>query len=153
MSATRPDGFTLVELVVLCAVVVALSALAVPRYARAMVIYRADNAARVAVHDLHRAATEAEAQAQPVTVTFQTANDRYRISPLSHPDHPDQGFLRDLSAEPYRARISQAVFDGDAQVVFNGFGLPDSGGSVKIQAGDEARTVTLHALTGEAKTQ
>ena len=153
MKATRPDGFTLVELVVLCAVVVALSALAVPRYARAMVIYRADNAARITVHDLHLAGSQASAKAQPLTVTFETTNHRYRISGVTDPDNPAQDFLRDLSAEPYRARITQAVFDGDGQVVFNGFGLPDSGGSVKIQAGDEVRTVTLNALTGEAKAQ
>jgi type II secretory pathway pseudopilin PulG len=153
MRATRPDGFTLIELVVLCAVVVALSALAVPRYARAMVIYRADNAARVVAHDLRLAGLRAAARAQPVTVTFDTGAHRYRMAGVADPDDRSEDFLRDLAADPYQARIARALFAGDNQVIFNGFGLPDSGGSVEVHAGDETRTVTLDASTAEATVQ
>lgn len=153
MRATRPDGFTLIELVVLCAVVVALSALAVPRYARAMVIYRADNAARVVAHDLRLAGLRAAARAQPVTVTFDTGAHRYRMAGVADPDDRSEDFLRDLASDPYQARLARALFAGDNEVLFNGFGLPDSGGSVEVHAGDEARTVTLDASTAEATVQ
>jgi type II secretory pathway pseudopilin PulG len=153
MRAKRPDGFTLIELVVLCAVVVTLSALAVPRYGRAMVIYRADNAARVLTEDLRLAGARAAAQAQPVTVTFDTSAHQYRMAGVADPDDRSEDFLRDLAADPYQARLARALFAGDNEVIFNGFGLPDSGGSVEIHAGNEVRTVTLEASTGEAEVQ
>ena len=59
----------------------------------------------------------------------------------------------DLSAEPYEAKILSADFGGDATLVFDGYGMPDSGGTVQVQVGENVRTVVFAANTWEATVQ
>jgi type II secretory pathway pseudopilin PulG len=146
-------GFTLVELVVLCAVIAAVAGVAIPRYSQAMVIYRADSAARIVCKDLDLARTRAKMQARSVTVTLDPAADSLAIEGMKDMDHPSESFVRDLADEPYRASIGDADFGGDAVVIFNGFGLPDSEGSVELSCGDQSRTVRLDGASGKAEVE
>ena len=57
-----------------------------------------------------------------------------------------------LSEDPYGASMVSADFGGDADIIFDVFGVPDSGGSVVIQVGNHVRTVTVDAVTGRATT-
>ena len=57
----------------------------------------------------------------------------------------------DLSVEPYAAIILSADFGDDAVIVFDGFGLPDSGGSVVVQVANHKKTITIDAEAGKPK--
>ncbi len=58
-----------------------------------------------------------------------------------------------LSEEPYRTSIVSADFGGDLDIIFDVFGVPDSGGSVVISVGNRVRNVTVQAVTGRASAQ
>ncbi len=64
------------------------------------------------------------------------------------PDGVAGDYTVDLSAEPYRANVVSASFNGGTQVVFNGWGLPNSGGTVVLSVGAEQRTVVVDGTTG-----
>ncbi len=48
-----------------------------------------------------------------------------------------------LDQAPYHVRIIAADFGGDSSVQFNGYGMPDTGGSVTVESGGQQRTVTI----------
>ena len=58
-----------------------------------------------------------------------------------------------MADPPYRSTLVSADFGGDATVKFDGFGVPDSGGTVVVAAGGISVTVVLDANTGEAAIQ
>ena len=60
----------------------------------------------------------------------------------------------DLELDPGQyPEILAPVLSGDAQVVFDGYGMPDSGGTVIVQWGSIQKTVVLDADTGKASVQ
>jgi hypothetical protein len=68
---------------------------------------------------------------------------------MNHPDHPSQPFEIRVGDEPYRARIVSASFGGDATLVYDGFGKPDSGGQVVIAVGAYQKTIQVDSGTGQ----
>ncbi len=42
---------------------------------------------------------------------------------------------------------------GDVQLIFDGYGVPDSGGLITVQVGDATRTVAINPDTGSAEVQ
>ena len=151
MSATRlVRGFSLLELVIVIVIVGMLAAVAIPRFASAAVRQRADAAARRVVADLTLARRHAEQSSAEQTVIFEVGAGRYRLLGYIDPDRPGSEYEVRLDREPYQAAIVAADFDGNAHVTFDGYGLPNAGGSVVLRVGDEVRTVTLDSQTGEA---
>ena len=53
-----------------------------------------------------------------------------------------------LPDEPFRCALGKVDLGGDQEVVFNGFGVPDSGGAIVVRSGDASRTVDVEAQTG-----
>ena len=65
-----------------------------------------------------------------------------------------------LALEPYAADVVSAAFDDpddalDAieAVTFDGWGTPDSGGTIVVAAGPQTRTIVLDPDTGKAAVQ
>lgn len=52
---------------------------------------------------------------------------------------------------PWGAMVVSANFGGDWNLVFNGHGVPDSGGSAVIQVGAQQRRITVQAQTGQVE--
>jgi type II secretion system protein H len=147
------QGFNLLELVMVIAIMCIVAAIAVPRYAQAAARYRIDVAARRIVQDLTLASRQARNAGASRTVVFNAAGTQYTISNLAGLDRAAQGYRVDLLAEPYCSRVDSANFGGDRTVVFNGFGQADSGGQVVLKSGDFTRTITLDAASGKATVQ
>ena len=84
------------------------------------------------------------------TVQFDVAGNSYRLIGVPDQDRPGVEYAVSLSNEPYRAEIISADFGGDGLVVFDGYGTPDSGGTVIVQWGSIQKTVVLDADTGKA---
>ena len=147
------QGFSLLELVIVVAIMSIVAAIAAPRYGQAAARYRIDVAARRITQDLALASRQARNAGSPRTVAFNAAGTQYTISNLVGLDRAAQSYQVDLQAEPYCSRVDRADFGGDGTVVFNGFGQADSGGQVVLKSGSFTRTITLDAASGKASVQ
>jgi len=146
-------GFSLFEVLLVLALVAIFSAVAAPRYGRASGRYRADLAARRVVADLRLAQSSARAASCTRTVSFSTATDQYQLSNVPALDGASSDYTVDLSAPPYRADLASVSFNGNFQVMFNGWGLPNKGGTVVLSVGVEQRTVVVDGTTGRISLQ
>ena len=149
----RRGGFSLLEVLLVLAILAVFAAVAAPRYGRATGRYRADLAARRVVADLRLAQAWAKAASSARTVSFSTATDQYQLVNVPSPDGVSGDYTVVLSAEPYQADLTSVNFNNGSQVVFNGWGLPDHGGTVVLSAGAEQRTVVLDGGTGRVTVQ
>jgi prepilin-type N-terminal cleavage/methylation domain-containing protein len=147
------SAFTLLELVFVVAIVAILASMAIPRFSGAAARHRAGAAARRVASDLALARKHAKQSSASQAVVFDAAADSYQLTGMSHSDHPANEYVVRLGDEPYRAAIVSADFGGQKQVVFDGYGMPDSGGTVTIRVGTEQRVITLDVDTGEASVQ
>ncbi len=144
----RP-GLSLVELTIVVAILALLSAMAVPRFANSLAKQRARSAGHRVAGDLAYAKRQARIRGQACTVEFDPAASRYVLRQIQGIDHKGLEYTVSLSDPPYRARFISVDFGGDALIRFDGFGTPDSGGAVLVEAGTQLCTVTLDAGTGE----
>ncbi len=131
------------ELVLVLAIIAIVAAIAAPRYANALINYRADGIGRRIAADLELAQMKARQTSADVTVTFDVLANRYDIPAVPSLHDPGVGIGVDLSVEPYRAELISAGFGGDEAVIFDGYGNPDSGGSVALSCGSSLKVIQL----------
>ena len=124
-----------------------VASITVPRYANFVAQQRAAGAARKISADLAYAKRQARFSSASQIVTFNVAADTYTLAGVDDPDHPGEPYQVDLADEPYGATIISATFDTDTEVIFDGYGVPDSGGSVVIQVGDYRKRITVDGDT------
>jgi prepilin-type N-terminal cleavage/methylation domain-containing protein len=151
MTAAAPTtrrAFSLMELVVVLAIVAITAAIAAPRYANAIARYRAETAARRVAADLAYARSLARQTSADQTVVFDPPTDVYTLAGVDDPDRPGQPYTVALADRPYHADLTAASFGGVKSVTFDGFGTPSSGGTVTIRVGDYLYTLTVEADTG-----
>jgi len=146
----RRAGFTVIELVIVVLIVGIMAAAAVPRYSDSLLRYRADAAARRIAADLATARARARATSsnQAVTFTVPPAGNRYRITGMKDPNGFTTTYTVDLAAAPYLATLGTVNLGGDTSLIFNGYGIPDSTGTIVVQAGQYTRTITIDPNTG-----
>lgn len=159
MGEKRPSAvhnrkaFSLVEVVLVLAILAILVAIAAPRYGTAVARYQAEMAARRVVADLALARSRARISSTQHTVTFSPAADQYQLPGVADLKNSSVDYLVDLSAHPYHADLLSADFGGDATVVFDGYGTPDSSGQIVIEVGDIQKIIALDQDTGKASVQ
>ena len=152
-SATAQRGFSLLELVIVLMIIAALSAIVVPRYSGALARYRAESAARRIAADLEYARAQADSQSASQQIIFDVAANSYQLTGLSGLDHPSLPYFVDLSDDLAGATLVAVDFGGDSTVVFNGYGVPDSGGTIAIKVGSVQETIALDPYTGKVSLQ
>ena len=153
MLTDRHAGFTLIDLIMAIVVIAIVAAIATPRYANALTRYRAEAAARRVVADLALARQTAKSTSSSRTVQFDAADDSYLIPNVRELDTAGTMYRVQMQDPPYQANIDSVDLGGDAQITFDGFGIPDSGGFVVVQAGDYQYTVVVDPQTGAAEVQ
>jgi type II secretion system protein H len=146
-------GFSLVELTLVISVMAILATVAVPRLVSFAANQRVEAAARRVTTDLALAQRRARYASKSETIKFQPVSHRYTLVDMADPDRPSQKYTVFLASEPYQASLASVDFGGDTDLVFDGYGMPDSGGTVVIRVGSQQRTVTLDASTGRARVQ
>jgi len=146
-------GFSLLEVVLVTAIIAVCAAIAIPRYGRAAGRYQADLAARRVAADLRQAQLHAKTTSASSTVAFTVATSTYQLVNAPSLDGKTGTYTVDLRVPPYKATIVSANFGGAGQVVFTGWGLPDKAGAVVVSVGSEQRTITLNGQTGQVSIQ
>ena len=138
----------MVEVVVVTVIIGIMAVVAVPRYTSVITRQRAEAAAKRIEADLAYAQRQARLLSNPIQVEFDISNDCYQSGDFPDSDYLDEDFKVVLSQEPYRAAIISANFGGLTDITFNGYGLPDNGGTVVIQVGTYQKTITVDAGGG-----
>lgn len=150
LHQARTRGFSLLELVIVVSIISIMSTVAVPRYYGILGQQRVEAAARRVVADLLYARRLARQTGTSTTVVFSVVRDDYEIVGMPDRDRVSTNYKVALTQEPYGTTIVSADFGGDASIIFDIFGVPDSGGSVLLRVGNRTQTVTVDAVTGIA---
>ena len=140
-------GFTLIELIIVTMILGILSVVAAPRFADTLSTYRVETAARQLSLDLAKARVHAKTTSASQTVEFNAAANSYTLPGVPDIDHPSRDY-QILVESRFRAWIVSADCGGDAILSFDGYGAPDSGASIVLQAGSHQMTVLVDADTG-----
>ncbi len=147
---TDRSAFTLVELVITCLICAIFAAAAGPKYLDAYHRYRVDAAAQRIKTDLEFARQAAISRSQSHTVRFDPAAETYALLGIDDIDRPGSTYTVDLADVPFEVNLSAATFGGSADLVFDHYGLPASGGTVTVVSATYQQTVTVNADTGRA---
>lgn len=143
-------GFSLLELVLVLAIMTILAAIAAPRYQRSLNRYRADLAAHRIVQDLKLAQATAKAKGTSQKVVISSGTETVVLTNLTDLDPHVSEYCTKLSESPYKANITSSSLPSNNDIIFDGWGFPDSSGMVVLSVGSETRTITVDANTGEA---
>lgn len=136
-------AFTIVEMVMVMVLLGILSMIAAPRYANMLRNQRLDAAEFRIRHDLSTAQRRARYLGTSQTLTFNTILHSYSVTGMADPDKPASTYTVKLNAEPYGVSLVSADLGGNAILVFDGHGTPDSDGTIVIRLGSEIRTITF----------
>lgn len=147
-----PPGFTLIELVIVTMIIGIMSAVAAPRFAESLAIYRVEAAARQLRSDLAESRLRAKATSAAQVIQFDDAVESYVLIGVPDLDHPSQDHTILLRSR-FQAAIASVDCGGDAELSFDGYGMPDSSAQIVIQCGSHQRTVAVAAETGLASVQ
>ena len=148
-TTMEKGGFSLLELVLVSAIIMIFAALAAPRYGRAAARYQLDLAARRVASDLRLAQSYAKTTSSSRTVCFYPATERYQLQNVPAPDGAAGDYVVVLSAEPYRVDLVSAGFSESSLITFNGWGLPLAGGTVILSANAQQKTIAVDGVTGQ----
>lgn len=139
----RPKAFSLVEAVFVTAIIGIISAIALPRYAGFVAMQQTEAAARRVLSDIMYAQRQARLTSSPRTVVFQVGTGNYELTGMESLDRSGKQYDVNLNQDPYRADIDVASFGGDATVIFDGYGAPDTSGIVTVRVGKYRQTITV----------
>lgn len=148
----RRSAFALIDLVVSVLLMGVLAAVVVPRFSGAVQYHRATASARRICADIRLARNSAIASSASKRIDFNVALSRYTLVGVSSLDKPGTDYSLQLSGGTFESTIASANLGGDASLIFDIHGRPDSGGTIVVQAGGTQATVTVNAATGEATT-
>lgn len=154
-------GFTLVELLIVIAIIAIAAFTAIPMMSSAASV-QIRSAANMLTADLEYAKSMAISRAQNYSVVFDKNTESYWIedqddNKLLHP--VKKGFFYEINFQNdgrlNKVDIVSADFDGTSEVKFdylgspyNGSGGPLNSGVISLQAGGTTTTVTVEPVTG-----
>jgi len=147
---THCGAFSLMELVMVLTIMAVLAAIAVPRYSNAIERTRADAVTRRIVIDLEYAQRSAKTSNQARTVAFKWP-DSYELVGLASLKDASAKYVVMLQEDPYGAQGVSHDLGGDDEIIFDIYGIPDTGGSITISVGAHSRTITIDPDTGQAE--
>ncbi len=146
-------ALSLLELVLTLTILVIIAAVAVPRFGLSATRYRADLATQRISADLQSARQAAQNTGTSQTVRFYPERDQYEIVGVIPLSGTNGDYWVKLDTDPYFADLTSAVFGSGSTLIFNGWGVPDHGGTICLTVGTEERTLLVDAETGTVEIQ
>jgi type II secretory pathway pseudopilin PulG len=143
----------MIELVIVLMTISIVAAIAVPHYAGALARYRLKAAAQRVAVDVQLVADSARATSTSRTIEFDLGTNAYRIANLTNLDRTSSTWSVNLGEAPYGTTMISADFGGDARIVFDGHGMPDSGGQIVLRHGSLQATLLVDRTSGRVTIQ
>ena len=103
--------------------------------------------------DIALAQQRANNSSTSVTVSFNLASSSYQILGMPDLNQPAQTYTVSLAASPYSATLSAVSFGNGSSLTFNGFGMPQQGGSLRLGVADRQHTLTVDPSSGRVTIQ
>jgi len=148
-SLRPPRGFTLFELTIVLAIVVIVSAIALPRYWSSIARYRVDIAARRLAADISLAQSHARTSGQFHNIQFTRGSLTYTLPEETSFTESPTGYVVNLDASPFNVSVlSFALSDGGKTITFDGFGQAAQSATIQLGAIGHSRTITLNQASG-----
>ncbi|MBY0313306.1 MAG: prepilin-type N-terminal cleavage/methylation domain-containing protein [Phycisphaerales bacterium] len=143
------SGFTLVELVVVLAIIALGSSIALFRFSSSATRYRLELAAARLKQDLELIQMRAMSSGAARTIRFDRPGSTYVLVGEPGLKARSADYTIALAEEPYRVTMSSVVVgDGRSVLVFDGWGQPTEDLSVTLNAGELRRVITVDRSGG-----
>lgn len=146
-------AFTLIELSMVVLILAIMAAVAVPRYTNATARYNADAAARRIKADFEYLRHQARRSGASRSIVFDLSSQSYRMPGIPDLDHPGKDYEVRLTRIPYNATLYQVDCGGDAKLIIDGYGKPDTGATIVVLSGTYSRTISVDASAGATTIQ
>ncbi len=150
---TRRGGFTLAELTIVVLIIGILSAATMPKLLDSVDYFHVEAAAKRIKQDFEMARRHARSQGTAQSIEFDTNTSTYVMPNVPDINHSGSDYAVDLTGEPYGSLLYDVNFNGTETVTFDGYGVPDNPGTIEVEAGAYAQTITIEATTGRATIQ
>ncbi|MCB9850356.1 MAG: prepilin-type N-terminal cleavage/methylation domain-containing protein [Phycisphaerales bacterium] len=144
-------AFSLVELVCVVLIIGIIAGLAVPRFANAIARRQSSSAAYRVVQDFALAQHHARITSTNVTLHFDGTTGTYWLDGVPDPDNVSKRYEVHLQDEPYHVASVRAALGGDTELIYDMYGRPDGGGTVRLVIGNIIKSITVNATSGVAK--
>lgn len=112
--------------------------------------FRADVAARGIVSAIETVRLNARTTSATCRIQFNVAGNSYTLVGVANPNQSGQAYVVSLNGNVYQATLVNANLGGDSELIFSGYGVPDSGGTIQISSGAQTRSISVDATTGKA---
>lgn len=144
----RPS-FTLLELIVVMSIIVTLSLIAMPRLSNSIALHRVQSAANRIALDLKMTRERAMVESTSREIKFDLDGGSYLITGLNDFERRNQAYVVHLNKEPYGVTLVSVVLKpGATSVVYDGFGVPDTHGTIVVRLGRHQRSIVWNATNG-----
>jgi len=144
INLNTPKGFSLVEAVIVIAVIVAVVAIAIPAFQKYAINGNLRAAARDIIGDFSNLKQRAMAENTTFTITFNVADNNYTVPGLADPKNPAY-FGSGI-------RLTGAVFGGGSSITFQRRGTASAGTVTLTNSRGSTATITTN-ITGRTHVQ
>lgn len=148
MCCHKTRAFSLVELILVVAIIGVVSAIAMPRLGSVLDTHRVDQAASKLANDLELLRTAARASTTTTQLTVSGKNSTWRLSGLADtaPGSPESTV--NLTQAPYFATFDNNLVPDEYQLTFDANGVPSETFKFVIRSGAQSRFVTVYRPGG-----
>jgi type II secretory pathway pseudopilin PulG len=145
----RRSAISLLEMVIVIALISIMSAVALPRWSASLQSQRVNQAASRIAADLGRAQDVAYNTGTSKTVTFNVALNQYDVAGVTPLNRHSGPYVVALNEDPYQCKlVSVWSQQGTQTITFNAYGLPDKGGDIIVTAGGLQKIINIDSGTG-----